>query len=67
MNISTLLKNSAQNFGNRPAISVGKDLKFTYAQMYNRATRLAGGILALKGVHAGDRVILAMSNRPIYL
>lgn len=67
MNISALLRNAARTYGHRPAISVGDELKFSYAELHARAIKLAGGLRTLQGLRHGDRVVLAMSNRPVYL
>ncbi len=67
MNISVLLRNAARTYGHRPAISVGDELRFTYGELNERAARLAGGLLAMHRLKPGDRVLVAMSNRPIYL
>ena len=67
MNLAALLHNAARSFGDRPAISVGDELKFTYRQMQSRVVKLAAGLRALEGVSAGDRIGLVMSNRAEYL
>jgi len=50
---------------NHPAIFVGKRLYATFAQLHDRACRLAGGLVRL-GLKRGDRVAIVMSNRPEY-
>jgi long-chain acyl-CoA synthetase len=66
MNISVLLRNAARTYPDRPAISVGEETRFTYGQLAHRVSKLAGGLLA-QGLRSGDRVVVAMSNRPTYL
>ncbi len=61
MNIASILGNAARTFGDRPAISIGDELRADYATMALRAARLAGG-LARTGLVPGDRVLLAMTN-----
>ncbi len=67
MNIAALLANAARSYGDHPAISVGDALRFTYAQLYRRITRLAGALRADPDLVPGDRVALAMANRPQYI
>jgi long-chain acyl-CoA synthetase len=67
MNTSLLLRNTARAFGDRPAISLGEETCFTYAELHERVSKLAGGLTELKRLKPGDRVVVAMSNRPIYL
>ena len=67
MNISTLLGNAARTYGTRPAVSMGDEQRFTYSEMYERVVRIAGGLRNVLGLKVGDRVVLAMSNRPQYL
>src|ERR1700685_1532000 len=67
MNLAALLHNAARVFGDRPAVSVGDELKLTYAELQSRAVRLAAGLRARSGAQPGDRVALVMSNRPAYL
>lgn len=67
MNISALLRNAARTHGARPAISVNDALQFTYAELHSRAVKLAGGLRTRLGLQPGDRVVIAMSNRPVYL
>ena len=67
MNLATLLHNAAGSFGDRPAVSVGDELKLDYAELQSRVVRLAGGLRAQPDIRPGDRVALVMSNRPAYL
>jgi acyl-CoA synthetase (AMP-forming)/AMP-acid ligase II len=67
MNIAALLANAARSFGDRPALSVGDELRLTYAELQARVARLAGALRGRLGLVAGDRVALAMANRPHYV
>lgn len=67
MNTSALLRNAALVFGDRPAMSVGDEIHFTYGQLRERAARLGGALRTIYGLTPGARVLLAMSNRPVYL
>jgi acyl-CoA synthetase (AMP-forming)/AMP-acid ligase II len=49
----------------RPAIFFGKRPHATFAQLDDRARRLAGGLARL-GLERGDRVAIVMGNRPEY-
>lgn len=67
MNLAHLLHNAARTFGDRPALSVGDELKFSYREMQSRVVRIAAGLRALEGVKARERVALVMTNHPVYL
>lgn len=67
MNTSALLRNAARVFGECPALSVGDELRFTYAQLHERAARLGGALRSTYRLAPGARVLLAMSNSPVYL
>lgn len=66
MNLAYLLQRSARIWGDRPALSVGRDVRLTYAQMGDRAPRLAAGLMAAGGMQPGDRVALLLKNCPEY-
>ncbi|AHH17515.1 long-chain-fatty-acid--CoA ligase [Nocardia nova SH22a] len=52
-----------RRFSDRPAV-IGEDgERLTYAELGNRARRLAGGLAEL-GMGAGDRAIVLLQNRP---
>jgi len=67
MNIATLLHGTARCFPDAPALSFGDTLVHRYRGLQDRAARLAGGLRALPGVTAGDRVAFAMKNSPEYV
>jgi len=66
MNIVSLLHQTAQAFGDRPAVSVGSATHLSYVQISNRAARLAGSLRNRLALRAGDRVLLVMRNTPYY-
>jgi long-chain acyl-CoA synthetase len=66
MNLAAFLHNTARSFGERPAVSVGDELKLTYAELQNRVVRLAGGLSSRARLERGDRVAVCMSNGPAY-
>src|SRR5256885_12716178 len=55
-----ILTGAARRFGERPAFAK-QDTKLSYAELADRAARLANGLLA-RGVRPGDRVALLMPN-----
>ena len=67
MNIARFLYETARIHPDAPAVSTGDARVHTYAQLHLRAARLAGGLLALPGVTAGDRIGLAMKNSAEYI
>ena len=62
---TAFLKRSATVFGDRIAVIDG-DKKFTYAQFYERAQRLAGA-LRLLGVKNGERAAVLTPNSHVLL
>ena len=67
MNIAQLLAAAAKTFPDRPAVSVGFEVRLSYRQLHDRVTRLAAGLLALPGMAPGSRVMLYMGNCPQYV
>lgn len=65
MNFYHSFGHAVLSWPDRTAVFVGKSLYATFAQLHNRARRLAGGLIRL-GLSRGDRVAIAMSNRPEY-
>ncbi|NNC42707.1 MAG: long-chain-fatty-acid--CoA ligase [Acidimicrobiia bacterium] len=59
------LKRSSVAFADRPAIVDG-DYRFTYSEMWDRAQRLAGALIA-HGVRPGDRVAVLAPNTRVLL
>lgn len=66
MNLAGFLTASARTYGDRAAIIVGQSCYLDYAGLARQAAGLGGALLA-RGLKAGDRVLLAMSNNPDYL
>lgn len=62
VNVASQLQKSAARFGDRVALKYD-EIETTYAQFYARALAL-GGELRARGLDKGDRVCLAMNNRP---
>ena len=66
MNLAAHLSKTARTFGDRPALTVGARPVLTYAQLAERAARLAGVLVDRFGLGPGDRVAIIMSNRPAF-
>ena len=66
MNLVHLLLRSARWLPERPALAVGNQAVRTYAQMAQRVSRLAAGLLRILNLKRHDRVALAMKNSPEY-
>ena len=62
MNVVSLLTRSAVRHPGRPAVTVGRHVLATYAQLRDRVSRLAGSICEQLGSQRGQRVGLAMTN-----
>jgi long-chain acyl-CoA synthetase len=67
MNTACLLSSAAKAFGERPAISLGRERRLDYRALAERSATLAGALRALPGVKPGARIALVMNNRPQYL
>jgi 2,3-dihydroxybenzoate-AMP ligase len=59
-----MLRRCAQQFSERTAV-VGSAQRWTYAELAQRADRLAAGLLGL-GLVAGDRVVVQLGNTPAF-
>ncbi|MDA0260829.1 MAG: AMP-binding protein [Proteobacteria bacterium] len=66
MNLAAHLSKTALTFADRPALTVGTRLVHTYAQLAERAARLAGALRGRFSLVPGDRVAIIMSNRPAF-
>jgi acyl-CoA synthetase (AMP-forming)/AMP-acid ligase II len=64
MNIAALLEKSAIQHGDRPALTVHDQVHANYRQFAQSAAAMAGGLRRRLGLNTGDRVAIAMSNRP---
>ena len=64
MNIATLLENSAIRHGDRPALTVHDQVHASYREFAQRVRAMAFSLRHRLGMKSGDRVAIAMSNRP---
>jgi len=67
MNIASWLARNGRSFGDRPAISLGRAVHSTYAQWAARAAAIARALASERWYRPGERVAIAMSNRPEFL
>ena len=65
MNLFHLLDQSATRRPENPAVFHGTRLAFTYAQLRDRALKIAG--MLRRDFSAGDRVVVLSENRPEYV
>ncbi|MGD9536596.1 MAG: AMP-binding protein [Alphaproteobacteria bacterium] len=64
MNIATLLANTARSHGTRPALCFGAAVHADFTTFRRRAAALAGALRDVYKLAPGERVALAMANRP---
>lgn len=62
MSLFSILDNTAARFGDRPAVFLGEQQLYTWAQLRDRALRLSASIRAEHA--AGSRIAIASENRP---
>ena len=67
MNLANLLINSARLTGERPAVSLGKSVQLSYAQLVKRVAALADLLVTQHQLKKGDHVALIMKNCPEYI
>jgi long-chain acyl-CoA synthetase len=67
MNVATLLARSARVFPDRPALALGERVWATYGALMQRVAAIAAGMREVLGLAPGERVAMAMENRPEYL
>jgi len=60
-NVVALLRDTVERFGDRTAVTELDGPSVTYAELWSRALRVAGGLRAA-GVKPGDRVALRLGN-----
>ena len=65
MNIAAHLARAGLSAADRPAIAIGTDTLLTYAELANRAAKLAGAMR--RDLEPGEPVALVMTNCPEYL
>ena len=67
MNIAALLAKAALTFPHKPAISWGKEQWSDYADLHRSAGLIGQALREDYGLEPGDRVAIAMPNRPEFL
>ena len=67
MNIANHLVRAGMARGERPAVARGGTVLLSYAQLADRAARIAGALRNRFGLEPGDRVGLALTNCPEFL
>jgi long-chain acyl-CoA synthetase len=67
VNIASWVERNGRSFGDRPAISVGRTCHASYAEWARRTRVLAGALRGDLRCAPGDRVMIAMTNRPEFL
>ncbi|MEM1103434.1 MAG: class I adenylate-forming enzyme family protein, partial [Pseudomonadota bacterium] len=67
MNLAEHLHRAAKARPSSPAIYEGATLVQTYADLNERAARLASGLRFIMGLGAGERVAILSKNGPRYL
>lgn len=67
MNIASFLPKISKLDGGSPAISLGKRKIYSYAELTDRVSRLAGHMRNTLGLRTGDRIGIDMTNSIHYL
>ena len=67
MNIAQFLPSTAMQHGDRPAVSIGTERLYSYAELEQRVGQLAHQLRHKFGLRERDRVALAMTNCPAYI
>ncbi|HEX2215825.1 MAG TPA: AMP-binding protein [Xanthobacteraceae bacterium] len=67
MNLALWLHRAGLSHGERPATAHGARVVRTYAQLAERAARLAGALRTRFGLAPGERVAIAAKNSPDYV
>ena len=65
MNVTLMLSRSASITPSAPALALGRELLLDYSGLWRRVTMLSEGLSQIAA--PGDRIVLAMKNRPDYL
>ena len=66
MNLAAWLRRNGSSFADRPAISLGEAVHSTYARWAASAAAIAGALAREPFYRPGERVAIAMTNRPEY-
>ena len=67
MNLAAWLERSGRTHGDRPAVAVGANAVQSYAELSDRAARLAAGLRGRLSLQAGDRVAVCAKNCAAYV
>ena len=67
MNLAQLLVRAARTYPERAAIYEGDELRFTYGQLAERVSKLAGYLKNTLQLNSGERVAVYMTNHVNYL
>jgi long-chain acyl-CoA synthetase len=67
MNLAAWLPRNARGLGERPAISRGRAVYATYRQCASAVAGIAANLAKFPDCRPGERVAIAMTNRPEYL
>ncbi len=67
MNLAALLRRSAEDHRDRPAVKLGTAVHASYGELARRSAVLAGALTDRFGLRRGDRVALIMRNDPAYI
>ena len=67
MDTALLLRRAAMKWRDQPAVALGTRTLATFAELDDRAARLASAFAGRLGLAPGDRIAMAMTNAPTYL
>ncbi len=67
MNLALWLERAGKSHGNLPAAAQGTRIVRSYADLAQRAARIAGGLRGQLGLTPGERVVIAAKNSADYL
>jgi len=67
MDATVLLHRAAMRWRDCPAVAIGGHTLATFAELNDRAGRLASAFVGRLGLAPGDRIAIAMTNAPAYL
>jgi len=67
MNIAEILRRSSAAYAEQPAIVLGNQCYTSYRRLYQRVAAIAHYLREQLGLSVGERVAIAMDNRPQYI
>ena len=67
MNLASWIQRNGARLSDSAALAEGDRVHATWSQFAARTAAIAGGLKAIHGLKAGDRVAIIMRNRPEYL